>query len=349
MNPAQPEGFSSPGDSAIVPYGTTPEAFKNPKVPAMRMRGFLWSILGACLVTLSSLLGCLLLGYGMTLILEKTSRKDKILALASSLAALLLSGVVLGSWEQVPALLVAYLIAIATAGLSCSGKATSSKVCLLILVSSCILILCDAALAYWQGTTLPDLIAAVAQSYFDGLTAGSATLSQQEAMSSLQEGLHQFWPLAYGMTAGIHNLVAWVGTRAAQHALGKHLSHRAWLGQFKVPVWVAFVFILALIVSLGCERLIAAPELLSFVSNNLLIASRVVLALGGLAVVDWFCVSKGFGPLGRFCALLAGIWLEFSFMVMTVVGMVDLFGDFRGLRHEGNQAALPGFDSKKSA
>lgn len=349
MGPARPKGFQ-PGGGALVPYQQRQdEPSDHREVPQGIHRAMVWSIAGGLCMALSAPLGCLFVGYGVSLAYEgASSKKDGLTACLTAVAATCASGW-FGGWVRVAEGLAACIVAICATALTSRGKTTPSVGCLFIATASVLLMGADALVAWSQQTTISEVIQQVARQYAELMSAGSSTLSQKEALDGLYEGLNTYWPLSYAFMAAVEGFLAYLGARAGMRVARKGLLAHARLSRFRAPIWVAALFIVAAALRLASTRGLALPDAAMIADANILALSRVALALGGLAVADWFLIHRGFGPFGRFCAMVVGIWLETSFTVMTVVGLVDLLADFRGMRDEAGKAPQPGSDSKESA
>ena len=79
----------------------------------------------------------------------------------------------------------------------------------------------------------------------------------------------------------------------------------------------------------------AAPDAVLMVSANLVMALRFALLAQGMGVLSWFLEEKNVGALGRTLAAVAGLYLEAQFIVVSIVGLVDVWANFRHLVRGG--------------
>ena len=64
----------------------------------------------------------------------------------------------------------------------------------------------------------------------------------------------------------------------------------------------------------------------------MLTAARIALSIQGIAVGLWYARQWGVGPFMRGMLVALMVWIEVSFVVMSVLGLVDaLLANFRSL------------------
>jgi hypothetical protein len=122
------------------------------------------------------------------------------------------------------------------------------------------------------------------------------------------------------------------------------------LSSYDAPRWVGVVFVLSAAAAMAPRYLTNLSPLVGFVGTNVLVAARVALSLQGTALIVWFLERRGFGPFTRALAVMVAVWIEWSFAVVGIVGLVDLLANFRGIgRGRQGREAGPGEKSKESA
>ena len=67
------------------------------------------------------------------------------------------------------------------------------------------------------------------------------------------------------------------------------------------------------------------------VVTNVILAVRFALAAQGLAVLSWVIREKKPSGLMAALAVIAALYLEVQFIVMSIVGLVDVWRNFRHL------------------
>ena len=79
-------------------------------------------------------------------------------------------------------------------------------------------------------------------------------------------------------------------------------------------------------------------EVLRTVSFTALMSVRFIFAIQGFGVVSALMNRKKFGCLTRTLCIFLLFWSEAMFFLMSIVGLIDVWADFRHLRRDGSHA-----------
>ena len=125
--------------------------------------------------------------------------------------------------------------------------------------------------------------------------------------------------------------VAWIGVQTAARGLRLPQDLLPHLAGFDAPLWTVVLLVASLLgLSLG-SVISSTTGLVSQVSLNAVMVSRLIFAAQGLAVLSWLFRQKRMGPFAVAFLTLLAIFLELQFYIMTIVGLVDVWRNFRHL------------------
>ena len=320
-------GSVRPGGS-IVPAGSQ-NGEKGHEDPAPLPLVLLTCALGGVAASSSmSLVAPILVGFGLCSAHGRGGMRMAALstgiALAAALALSLPAGV-----AQAAGALIACLAGVVVASVSLSGRLTPGAGCLIVAALFAAHIGADSLVALMSGTTLSQTMAELIEFYRTTLTEASPTSSAQvEAMSALMGVL---WPTAYVVISAVELAAGLAGVRLALRRAGSE-EHSALLAEYDLPLWVVAVLVAAAAGLAVALTVPTAPRLVLMVSANLAMALRLAFAIQGIAVLSWFLGGRDLGPFARLLLWAAALYLEVQFVVLTVVGVVDVWANFRHLQ-----------------
>lgn len=308
----------------IVPAGPKP-----PVRPAVLLQGLLWTALGAALSSYLPYLGVFLLAYGMRELLE--AKKGK--GLCAGLGVCLLVFAAACAWDFMFALSLVPVF-VCAAGISwCMwrGRANVTAVCIVIVVASLLSLGIDATIASMSGMSLSKSFVALLQE-----TVRSAVGSDIQGnllVSQAMPLLRVIWPFVYVASAMFDALVAGIGSYTMSvRCTG--IRRMPQIANFDAPMWCVGLLALC-ILGLGASFAdIPQPQLLRTVCASVLASLRVVFALQGFGVVSALEAKRHMGCLTRFVITFLTVWLEAMFFAMCIVGLIDIWANFRGLARE---------------
>lgn len=190
----------------------------------------------------------------------------------------------------------------------------------------------DMLFAYLAGTTLEGQIAAMVNLTIQQMT-GAGTIPA-EAVTVLQEMLPAYlniWPSFYVVQGLFYGVVIYI---AAYYALVRHdgdLKLRP-LVEADLPVHVLWVLLAALLcLAASYVPVIGHSNFFSVIGYNLMVCSVAVFAIQGFAVIGYGMRKAGWHWAVRLIAYLVLIQLELMFLAPSLVGLVDVWANFRKL------------------
>lgn len=292
---------------------------------------FFCALGGAVASSAVSVLAPALVAYGCASVLA-TSRSAAMragCALAALVPALGLS--VTEGPVSTAAALVACLVGLAMAVAARLGRVTSG-----FAVATCALAAlgqmgADAAVAAASGTTLPASVTALVDAYASQLgSQGVALAAQADFVRSF---MALMWPTAYVIAALGLYLFGLLGTHLAAARVEEGALRVGRLADYDLPLWVVAVLVVAaagLAFALTTDGDASRAALV--VSANVVMALRFALAVQGLAVLSWFLRGRRVGPVASALAWGLALYLEMQFVVLSLVGLVDVWANLRHLQ-----------------
>ena len=74
---------------------------------------------------------------------------------------------------------------------------------------------------------------------------------------------------------------------------------------------------------------------------NALLVARVILALDGFGVIAWLIARMGIGRIGTAIALAVAVNIELSLPVVSGIGLIDFWANFRRLARGSSPSGEP--------
>lgn len=308
----------------IVPFGT-PTQLDHPK-PAAVSIGFVLCVLSGFMFAVGvTFLAAALLGYGYVVVAARGKHTARLVALLLTLAPVAaLSG--LEGMSILPT--CAAIIALAEYALR--GKLTGSLIWRAIgIICACHLGI-DAFLAYSQGTTLVQEIMGLMASMESQMTTlydGAAVEVQ-----TINAALKLLWPSIYLLASVFEGLCGYLGIWLARKRVGSAAFATPKVVDFDAPLWmVALLVVDAALLALAVTESNLMPSWTLVVSANIAMALRFVVVNQGIAVLMYYACKKHVdGVLFGILAVL-GVLLEVQFFILTFIGLVDIWANFRHL------------------
>lgn len=295
--------------------------------------GYLWSVAGGLTSGILGVFCSFCVGYGCCLLAGARGRRHALLGGLCALAAGLLVTLASGDGTVVEA--VAYVAVGLAMGMAYGlGRANSGLACLVAVASACALIAGDAAVLALQGTTVTaymDEVLSVVQSGLSSATSGS--LDQTAAAQTVLQALRLLWPSGYTILAFTACACAAVGGRAALRRIPE--SRVAPFSSFDLPLWVLYLLVGGVVALAVAGALPAYGDVVRMVGANVLLGVRVLLSVQGFAVLAWRLGARGTSPLAGALLVILALVLDAQFFVMAVVGLIDVWANFRHLPRGG--------------
>lgn len=314
----------------MVPYGSNPEGEKDRSQTILPW--VLWILMGAVASLWSPLVGAGMMGYGFGLALKgKPEGFQRILPWLVGLVGIAAGGLL------ARATVVEYLSSAVVWALS--GAAAWTVVRRGGTFGSNAAVIAVATVAYLAIDVVMALVAgvdpmALAQSQVQQTVAAATQsygLEMAAQLRSLTGLLELLWPFPYFLLAAILTAIAHGCARLAAPRLQGDNPQPWALSSFDAPLWSMVVLTL-------CAVAVAVAPLCGtwsrgvlMVGVNGLMAVRIIFMLQGFAVISWFFRTRRLGCLFRFVVLFLAVDLEVSFFVVSVLGLVDFWANFRHL------------------
>jgi hypothetical protein len=296
------------------------------------VKALLWTVFGGVASVFSQIIGGAMIGYGLAFANGFCEKKSVwfryvLAALAGSVLACLydqqsVTGYLVGAVTVATASFVAYRVM--------NGKGTLTSAYIAGTVSTLLLMAIDFVPVMLQGTTP---LAAVSGTY-DSIMAAvqqTADISSLAALGQMKTLVLNLWPLTYAALGFSSVVGAHLGARMGVQPDSK-LRQSAWqITSFKAPRWSVVALVASgslLALSFGLSG--SVQDVFRIVGLNALMLVRFIFAFQGYSILVWFLQKFRIGCILRVVILFAAIDLEMSFFVLSVVGLIDVWANFRG-------------------
>lgn len=286
-------------------------------------------------------LGCALMVFGAWRLAHSGEGRAVWAALGCLAPGIVLS---FATWDYASLVLPCSLCALAIALLLSRGVSVGGVVVLVALLCG-LLIGADASLLMLQGESfaayVQELLEELRQVMTASLTTGGSSVSVQATVDSTVELLGWIWPLIYAMRAACTVCFGLVGLAVARHDSFQKV-HEAFK-RCDTPLWVVALFIVSVACLAGWSVLGVLPEAVGVAALNVLICMRVVFFLQGCAVMLSLMDSHGWGFFPRVAVLSLAFLAEVSLSVVCILGLIDVWANFRKLaRHDQDRRLTSG-------
>ena len=324
-----PNGSAVNG-SKIVPAG--PRAEKNEGRPALPVLGaVLVCALGGYVATTSlAFVAPAVVAFGLVSCAPRGLMREMLPGLLAALAVSAALGAPSGA-VAVADCAIACAVSFAVALAMVRGRLTPGASCIVMAALTAAHLGVDALAASMGGTTLVEsvsqILAYVRQQVVEINPSAAAQVDSTVAV------LEVMWPSGYVVAALAEGLMAQLGAWLA--AAGRPEVSRPRLADFDLPLWTVAALVASVAGLAVALTVPAAPDAVLMVSANLVMALRFALLAQGMGVLSWFLEEKNVGALGRTLAAVAGLYLEAQFIVVSIVGLVDVWANFRHLVRGG--------------
>ena len=291
-------------------------------------KGYLSCALGGVAAGLLPVVSCAAVSYGAFLAIRGRGAKEVILSAVFSIAPALAVSIVLGYAAPLEAC-VACLAGVAVAGFLAKRAMSTSTGIITVTALSLALMGCDAIVAWLSGTTLPQIAEDLVAAYESSL--GDLSVDTAAQVSSMLSMYKSLWPMSYVIMGLAEFCIAWLGVQTATRRLrlpGSTLPH---LVDYDAPLWATALLVIGLLGLTAGSVVSSSTELVAQVSLNVVMSLRVIFAIQGLAVLTWFFREKRMGSFASTVFTLLALYLELQFYIMTIVGLVDVWRNFRHL------------------
>jgi uncharacterized protein YybS (DUF2232 family) len=290
----------------------------------------LWCFLGMMSSLIIPVISCIPAGFGYGLFLRKESQKFSrkglgYLFLGMAVATTL--GVVLygtaAALDMLAEQVIALCVIVSVSFSIQAKKNTPVQLCCIAVFAAVLLWIVTSMEAHYQGTTLNEAISTITES----LDMSSVSLATRSQMSVYMKLLPLLWPTVYLTSGAFYVTFALSAVVAGRRRV---IEDTAWeFKSFALPAWTAILVLVAAGV-LAVSHFALTDESLSLsIGLNLLMAARIAYFIQGLSLLWWVLEKYEVGGIMSILAVLLGLYLEYSFYVLCVVGLIDALADFR--------------------
>lgn len=297
--------------------------------PPKEMSGALWFALGSFTSFVIPFFGVVMMGYGARELLEACGSRGFLFAVAEGIV---ITAVALFANSGMGMLLVGEVLCVlGVVWCMRNHAATLAGICAVIVATALVNIGIEAAVATAAGSSLSQVV--------DGLLAYMVSVAQDAAGTGIQAELivrqiapvlKALWPFTYVASAGMDALAAGIGSYL-MYVRTSGIPRVPAIVAFDMPMWPVGVLIASILGLSASLSGFPGAEVLLSVSVTALMSVRFIFAIQGFAVVLTFANRFRFGCLGRTLLLVLSIWLETMFFIVSIVGLIDVWANFRKL------------------
>lgn len=297
--------------------------------PPKEMSGALWFALGSFASFVIPFFGVVMMGYGARELLEARGPRGFLFAVAEGIV---ITAVALFANSGMGMLLVGEVLCVlGVVWCMRNHAATLAGICAVVVATALVNIGIEAAVATAAGSSLSQVV--------DGLLAYMVSVAQDAAGTGIQAELivrqitpvlKALWPFTYVASAGMDALAAGIGSYL-MYVRTSGIPRVPAIAAFDMPMWPVGVLIASILGLSASLSGFPGAEVLLSVSVTALMSVRFIFAIQGFAVVLTFANRFRFGCLGRTLLLVLSIWLETMFIIVSIVGLIDVWANFRKL------------------
>lgn len=297
--------------------------------PPKEMSGALWFALGSFTSFVIPFFGVVIMGYGARELLEARGSRGFLFAVAEGIV---ITAVALFANSGMGMLLVGEVLCVlGVVWCMRNHAATLAGICTVIVATALVNIGIEAAVATAAGSSLSQVV--------DGLLAYMVSVAQDAAGTGIQAELivrqiapvlKALWPFTYVASAGMDALASGIGSYL-MYVRTSGIPRVPAIVAFDMPMWPVGVLIASILGLSASLSGFPGAEVLLSVSVTALMSVRFIFAIQGFAVVLTFANRFRFGCLGRTLLLVLSIWLEAMFFIVSIVGLIDVWANFRKL------------------
>ena len=304
--------------------------------PPKEMSGALWFALGSFASFVIPFFGVVMMGYGARELIEARGSKGFLFAVAEGIV---ITAVALFATPGMGMLLVGEVLCVlGVVWCMRNHAATLAGISAVIVATALVNIGIEAAVATTAGSSLSQVVDGLI-AYMGSVAQGAAGTGIQAEMlvRQIQPLLKAIWPFTYVASAGMDALAAGIGSYL-MYVRTRGIPSVPAIVSFDMPMWPVGVLIASILgLSISLAGFPGSDILLS-VSATVLLSVRFIFAIQGFAVVLTFANRFRFGCLGRTLLLVLSIWLETMLFIVSLVGLVDVWANFRKLPRGGRDS-----------
>ena len=303
-----------------------------PGTPALKplplWQAVAWCVAAGACAGVSPIIAPLFVGFGYAILAGNGGVREQVIACAAlvlsaagSAFALRLAGV-----EDA---VFACIVGMVGSHLYLRNKLTPGISCMSVALLSALFLAVSEGIARLAGTTLAGQFSAIMDVYLGSLD--SLPIESRMLIAQMRTIVDAIWPSAFVMIAFAGFVLSIVGARLGSRRLAADTVARAPFDQFDLPLWMVACLIASIVAIAAAQALPAYTDTLLMVGGTLLMSLRLAFATQGYAVLSWFRHTRGwYGLIGLIITVIA-FYLEFNMFVLTIVGVLDIWTNFRHL------------------
>lgn len=277
------------------------------------------------------LLGTIVLGGVLRSIVARSGRVAWPLSVISAAVVPVVAAVAFGpsaGLVMVPPLVSTFLVVL----LMQRGQAGVTGVSVVVALATLVSLALDAYTVGTQGHSLAEVSTSLLMASVQA-SAGSG-IDGQMVVSVLAPFVSALWPLLYVFTSLVNVAGAGVGSylASARTASGMRFPQ---LANFDAPLWSVAALALS-VLGIGASFAgVPGSEVVLTISATAFMSVRVIFALQGFGVLSAQLAKLRLGCLLRTLVIFFAVWIETMFFVLSIVGLVDVWANFRKLSRDG--------------
>ena len=297
-----------------------------------RILGLAWCSIGSAFVVMAPVLANVLIAFGAAVAMCDGTRRERLLTLVVALSTGCVAAFLLMGPFEIPAAIIPIAGGYALARWMVLGRLDTNRSIAVAAVVACLMLGIDVISTTMQGTSVTDVFATAV----DGLieqNIDALDLNETAVLLESRDQVMAYWPTMYfGVGLGIMACSvfgAWLGVRTSNQA-----PEAGMLQRFDVPMWVPLLFSAGVVVELVAPHLPSGQDVATMVGANIVMCARLVLAQQGISVLLRLMSNKGVTKSLRMLIVMVAVWLEMSFALTSIVGLLDVGLNFRHLERE---------------
>ena len=326
QDPRRPEDVRGAGNA---PQGMTPYTPAAPVIkPLPFWAGIVWCVAAGACAGLSPLIAPLFAGFGFALLAGNRGARESALASVCLILPAIATSLLFKATGYEDSVF-ACIAGIVGADLYLRNKLTPGTACMAVAVLGTVLLVSSELVARAMGTSMATLVDGVLASYQEAF--GATSMDMRLVFEQMRGIVAAIWPTAFYMIAFGGFVLAQLGAFVAAKRQRIDLGIRVPFTQFDLPLWVVALLIVALVLLAFSRALPAFEGIITMVGGTLLGTLRLAFATQGFACLSWFRSTKHLrGIIGLIITVVAA-YLEFNLFVLTIVGILDVWVNFRRL------------------
>lgn len=322
--PVVPEGLDS-STTQLAVREEMPQSGKNARRGLIV--GLVWCSIGSALMPAAPVIACVLVAFGAAVAMGMGSRREQVLVLMAGLLAGFLGPFLLFGVHEVPNTELSVICAFVMAWAVMSGSLHTGGLVGGVAALTLVMIGMDTVSTSLQGTSINEVITSVVDQVVEE-SIGTLDLEGVAAVLDAKESVVSMWPTIYFVVAAGMVICSFLGARSGARRVGRQVDSDI-LVRFDVPLWVAELFALGVAAQLLGPYLPTRQNEVATVGTNVVTCCRLVLLQQGLSVLQWWMREHRVPVFTKLFLLLAALWLEVSFALTSIAGILDVIFNFR--------------------